>query len=77
MREPEALISTAQLADALRRPDLRVYDCTTYLEPPPPGHDDPYIAVPGLRTFEEAHVPAPIFSICRASSPIRPRGSAS
>jgi thiosulfate/3-mercaptopyruvate sulfurtransferase len=57
MREPEALISTAQLADALGRPDLRVYDCTTYLEPPPPGHDDPYVAVPGVRTFEEAHVP--------------------
>src|SRR5258705_12064049 len=61
MREPEALISTAQLADALGRPDLKVYDCTTYLEPPPPGHDDPYVAVPGIRTFEEAHLPAADF----------------
>ena len=54
MREPEALISTVQLADAIGRLDLRAYDCTTFLEPPPPGHDDPYIAVPGIRTFEEA-----------------------
>lgn len=61
MREPEALISTAQLAAALGRPELRVYDCTTYLEPPPPGSDDPYVAVPGRATFEEAHVPGADF----------------
>ena len=61
MREPEALISTEQLAAALGRPDLRVYDCTTYLEPPPPGSDDPYVAVPGRRTFEEAHIPGADF----------------
>jgi thiosulfate/3-mercaptopyruvate sulfurtransferase len=61
MREPEALISTEQLAAALGRPDLRLYDCTTYLEPPPPGSDDPYVAVPGRKTFEEAHVPGADF----------------
>ena len=42
-----------QLAAALGQPDLRIYDCTTYLEPTPPGSDDPYIAVPGRKTFEE------------------------
>jgi len=57
MREPEALISTEQLAAALGRADVRIYDCTTYLEPPPPGSDDPYVAVAGLKTFEEAHIP--------------------
>ncbi len=61
MREPEALISTEQLAAALGRTDVRIYDCTTYLEPPPPGSDDPYVAVPGLKTFEEAHIPGADF----------------
>jgi thiosulfate/3-mercaptopyruvate sulfurtransferase len=57
MREPQALISTEQLAASLGEPSLRIYDCTTYLEPTPAGSDDPYIAVSGLRTFEEAHIP--------------------
>ena len=61
MREPRALISTDQLAAALGQPDLRTYDCTTYLEPTPPGSDDPYIAVPGRKTFEEGHVPGADF----------------
>ena len=61
MREPKALISTAELASALGQPDLRVYDCTTYLQPTPAGSDDPYIAVPGLKTFEEAHIPGADF----------------
>jgi thiosulfate/3-mercaptopyruvate sulfurtransferase len=57
MRDPQALIGTEQLANMLGQPGLRIYDCTTYLETPPPGNDDPYVAVSGLRTFEEAHVP--------------------
>ena len=56
MREPKALISTEQLAAIIGRLDLRIYDCTTYLEPPPPGDDEPYVAVSGVRTFEERHV---------------------
>ena len=61
MRDPQALISTGDLASALGQPSLRVYDCTTYLETPPPGSDDPYVAVPGRRTFEEAHIPGADF----------------
>lgn len=57
MREPQAVISTEQLAAALGEPGLRIYDCTTYLEPTPVGSEDPYIAVSGRRTFEEAHIP--------------------
>jgi thiosulfate/3-mercaptopyruvate sulfurtransferase len=61
MRDPQALMSTEQLAKILGQPSLRIYDCTTYLEPPPPGSDDPYVAVPGRRTFEEAHIPGADF----------------
>ena len=61
MRDPQALMSTADLARLVGQPRLRVYDCTTYLETPPPGSDDPYIAVPGRRTFEEAHIPGADF----------------
>jgi thiosulfate/3-mercaptopyruvate sulfurtransferase len=56
MRDAQALIGTERLASALSEPDLRIYDCTTYLEPTPAGSDDPYIAVSGRRTFEEAHI---------------------
>ena len=41
MRDPQALMSTAELSNLLGQPSLRVYDCTTYLETPPPGSDDP------------------------------------
>jgi len=60
MREPQALISPEQLAAVLGQANLRIYDCTTYLEPTPPGSDDPYVAVPGRRTFEE-HIPGADF----------------
>jgi thiosulfate/3-mercaptopyruvate sulfurtransferase len=61
MREPNALISTNALARELGSNNLRVFDCTTYLEPPPPGVDDPYIAVPGRSSFETAHIPGADF----------------
>jgi thiosulfate/3-mercaptopyruvate sulfurtransferase len=61
MREPQALIGAEQLAAALGQPNLRVYDCTTYLDPAPPGSEHPYIVVPGRRTFEEAHIPGADF----------------
>jgi thiosulfate/3-mercaptopyruvate sulfurtransferase len=61
MRESQALISTEQLAAALGQGNLRIYDCTTYLDPPPPGSDEPYTAVPGRGTFEQAHIPGADF----------------
>lgn len=69
MRDPNAIISTEALAALLGQPNLHVYDCTTYNNPPPPGVDEPYIPLPGLATFCEAHIPVPIFWTCRASSP--------
>ena len=61
MRDPQALISTDQLDEIRNQPDVRIYDCTTYLEPTPAGSDDPYIAVPGRKTFEAAHIPGADF----------------
>ena len=61
MRDPDALISIDDLAARLGRPDLRVYDCTTYLEPPAPGSDDPYTVVSGRQTFVAGHVPGADF----------------
>ena len=61
MRDPRALIDTATLAASLGDPSLRVFDCTTYLEPTPAGSAEPYIAVPGRKTFEDGHVPGADF----------------
>lgn len=61
MREPKALIGTEELAAILGEKKLRIFDCTTYLEPPPSGSDDPYIAVPGRNSFEAAHIPGADF----------------
>ena len=61
MRDPDALISTDDLAARLGRPDLRVYDCTTYLEPAAPDSDDPYAVVSGRQTFVAGHVPGADF----------------
>jgi thiosulfate/3-mercaptopyruvate sulfurtransferase len=61
MREPNALISTEVLARELGRSEMRIYDCTTYLEPTPPGSDQPYIVVSGRNSFEAAHIPGADF----------------
>lgn len=61
MRDPNALISTEQLAHQLADPHLRLFDCTTYLQPTPPGSDDPYVALPGNDTFQAAHIPGADF----------------
>src|SRR6266436_3013435 len=55
------LITTVELARILDRPDLRLFDCTTYLEPAPAGSTAPYLAVPGRHTFEAAHIPGADF----------------
>jgi thiosulfate/3-mercaptopyruvate sulfurtransferase len=55
------LISTTELADILDQPDLRLFDCTTYLEPAPAGSPAPYLAVPGRQTFEAGHIPGADF----------------
>ena len=54
MNDPDALISTEALARQLGRDDLRIYDCTTYLDPAPPESEEPYIVRPGRDSFEAA-----------------------
>ncbi|QOZ47127.1 sulfurtransferase [Bradyrhizobium sp. CCBAU 53340] len=61
MSQLTALITTGQLAAILRDPNLRLYDCTTYLEPAPSGSDVPYRAVPGEKTFAAGHIPGADF----------------
>jgi thiosulfate/3-mercaptopyruvate sulfurtransferase len=61
MPERNGLITSAELAAILDQPDLRLFDCTTYLEYQPAGSDIPYIAVPGRHTFEAAHIPGADF----------------
>ncbi|MBR0713592.1 sulfurtransferase [Bradyrhizobium liaoningense] len=61
MIKKASLISTEQLASMLGLSDLRLYDCTTYLEPLPEGSDDPYLAVPGDKTFAAGHIPGADF----------------
>jgi thiosulfate/3-mercaptopyruvate sulfurtransferase len=61
LRDPQSLIRTAQLAAAFGDPALRVYDCTTYLDPAPTGSDEPYIVRPGRESFAAAHVPGADF----------------
>ena len=62
MSQPAALITTVQLAAVLSDPNLRLYDCTTYNEPVPPGSDVPYRAVPGDKTFGAGPNPPPEFN---------------
>ena len=69
MPERNGLITTAELAAILDQPDLRLFDCTTYLEYQPAGSDIPYIAVPVF--------PERTFWTCRANSPTRIRRCAS
>jgi thiosulfate/3-mercaptopyruvate sulfurtransferase len=57
----DGLIGTAELASILDRPQLRLFDCTTYLEPAPAESSVPYLAVPGLKTFEAGHIPGADF----------------
>jgi thiosulfate/3-mercaptopyruvate sulfurtransferase len=61
MPERDGLISTAELAGIIDQPDLRLFDCTTYLEYQPEGSGIPYFAVPGRHTFEAAHIPGADF----------------
>jgi thiosulfate/3-mercaptopyruvate sulfurtransferase len=61
MDKPNSLITTEQLAALLGRTDLRVFDCTTYLEPSVEGSSEPYRVVSGRQTFDAGHIPGADF----------------
>jgi thiosulfate/3-mercaptopyruvate sulfurtransferase len=61
MPEHDGSMTTADLAAILNHPDLRLFDCTTYLEYQPEGSGVPYIAVPGRHSFEAGHIPGADF----------------
>jgi thiosulfate/3-mercaptopyruvate sulfurtransferase len=56
MQERSGLITSAELADIIDQPNLRLFDCTTYLEPAADGKV-PYNVVPGRHTYEAGHLP--------------------
>jgi thiosulfate/3-mercaptopyruvate sulfurtransferase len=53
-----ALISTDDLARRLGAPGLRLFDCTTYLEPRPEGG---YNAESGRANYDKGHIPGAAF----------------
>ena len=57
---PEAIVETSWLADHLRDPALRVFDCTTYLRYET-GTGRPYRIESGRADYEAAHVPGSAF----------------
>ena len=61
MPERGGLITHGGTRRLLDQPDLRLFDCTTYLEYRPHGSGIPYIAVPGPHTFEAGHIPGADF----------------
>ena len=52
------LISTEELARREGAPGLRVFDCTTYLNPGPDGR---YIAESGRANYDKGHIPGAAF----------------
>ena len=56
-RHPEALVQTDWLAAHLADPDLRIFECTTYLRPAEPGADVPYHPEAGRAEYEAGHIP--------------------
>jgi thiosulfate/3-mercaptopyruvate sulfurtransferase len=61
MPERHGLITTSELAGILHQRDLRLFDCTTHLEPAPEGSGVPYVVVSGRQTFEAGHIPGANF----------------
>jgi thiosulfate/3-mercaptopyruvate sulfurtransferase len=54
---PEALVQTDWLEAHLRDPDLRIYECTTYLRYADPGAGVPYHPEAGRADYEAGHIP--------------------
>lgn len=55
--QPEALVDTDWLEAHLRDPDLRIYECTTYLRYAEPGAGVPYHPAAGRADYDAGHIP--------------------
>lgn len=55
-RHRDALVSSEWLEIHLGDEALRVFECTVYLEEPPPGSDAPYLSVSGRADYDELHI---------------------
>ena len=69
MRERSGLITSAELADIIDRPDLRLFDCTTYLEPAAEAATFLITLYPDVIRTRLVIFRMRIFWICRANSP--------
>ncbi len=56
-RAPGCVVDTAWLAAHLEDPDLRIFECTTYLRPAEPGDGVPYHPEAGRADYEAGHIP--------------------
>jgi thiosulfate/3-mercaptopyruvate sulfurtransferase len=54
---PEALVQTDWLAAHLRNPELRIFECTTWLRPAAPDEAVPYHPEAGRADYEAGHIP--------------------
>lgn len=55
--DPEALVQTDWLEAHCGDPNLRIFDCTTHLQPAEPGSDVPYNVVSGKADYDAGHIP--------------------
>jgi thiosulfate/3-mercaptopyruvate sulfurtransferase len=56
-RHPETLVQSDWLEAHLRDPDLRVFECTTWLRPAGPDAGVPYHPEAGRADYEAGHIP--------------------
>jgi thiosulfate/3-mercaptopyruvate sulfurtransferase len=54
---PEALVQTDWLETHLAYPDLRIFECTTWLRPALPGESLPYHPEAGRADYDAGHIP--------------------
>ena len=64
-RDPNALVQTDWLEAHRGDSNLRIFNCTTHLQPAEPGSDIPYRIVSGKADYDAGHIPARGFSTSR------------
>lgn len=55
--DPNTLVQTDWLASHLADPELRIFDCTTFLRPAQEGTNAPYQIVAGRAEYDAEHIP--------------------